>query len=82
MRITKTTSVWVASDSTNQPVRNSAWPAWSTTSMTKKVMKSKIELTGPKTAMKRRTKAMSHAAGRARTSASTRSVGIASWPTS
>ena len=33
--------------------------------MTKNVMKSKIELTGPNTAMKRRTKAMSQAAGRA-----------------
>ena len=33
--------------------------------MTKNVMKSKIELSGPKTAMKRRTKAMSQAAGRA-----------------
>ena len=82
VRMTKTTRVCVASDSTNHPVRNSACPAFSTTSITKKVRKSKIELTGPKTAMKRRTKAMSHAAGRARTSGSTRSPGIASWPTS
>ena len=27
VRITKITSVWVASDSTNQPLRNSLWPA-------------------------------------------------------
>jgi hypothetical protein len=37
-------------------------------------MKSKIELIGPKTLMNLRTKAMSHAAGRARTSLSTWSV--------
>ncbi len=82
VRMTKITSVWVASDSTNQPLRNSLSPAFSTTSMTKNVRKSKIELSGPKTAMKRRTKAMSQAAGRATTSGSTRSVGIAIWPTS
>jgi len=35
VRMTKTTSVCVASDSTNHPVRNSAWPALRT-SMTKK----------------------------------------------
>ena len=50
--------------------------------MTKNVAKSKTELTGPKTIMKRRTNAMSQAAGRARTSGSTRSVGIAIWPAS
>jgi len=44
----------------------------------KKVMKSKIELIGPKTAMKRRTKVMSQPAARSTTSGSTRSVGIAS----
>src|SRR5512143_1953009 len=33
VRMTKMTSVWVASDSTNQPVRNSAPPAWNTPSM-------------------------------------------------
>ena len=46
--------------------------------MTKNVMKSKIELIGPNTPMNRRTNAMSHAAGRASTSASTLSVGMAS----
>ena len=50
--------------------------------MTKNVRKSKIELIGPNTAMNRRTKPMSHAAGRARISGSTLSVGMASWPTS
>src|ERR1022692_4285459 len=34
------TSVWVASDSTNQPERNCAGPEWNTQSMTPKVMKS------------------------------------------
>ena len=50
--------------------------------MTKNVMKSKIELTGPKTAMNLRTNAMSQAAGRATVSGSTRSLGIAICPTS
>ena len=45
------TRVWVAIDSTNQPVLNSAWPAWSRASMTQKVRKSKIELIGPNTPM-------------------------------
>ena len=67
-------------DSTNQPVRNSAWPAWSSDSITQKVRKSKIELMGPNTDMKRRMKPMSHAAGRASASGSTLSVGIASCP--
>jgi len=40
------TSVWVAIDSTNQPVRNSVCPASSTDSITQKVRKSKIELMG------------------------------------
>ena len=38
-------------DSTNHPVRNSTFPACSSDSMTQKVTKSKMELTGPKTAM-------------------------------
>ncbi len=82
VRMRNTTSVWVASDSTNQPVRNSAWLAFRICSMTKKVRKSKIELTGPNTVMNRRTNPMSQAAGRATISGSTWSVGIASWPTS
>ncbi len=82
VRIRNTTRVWVASDSTNQPVRNSSWLACRTVSITKNVRKSKIELIGPKTLMNRRTKAMSQAAGRASTSGSTLSVGMASWPTS
>ena len=40
VRMTKSTSVCVASDSTNQPVWNSASPAWKTRSSTKKVRKS------------------------------------------
>ena len=48
--------------------------------MTQKVRKSKIELTGPNTDMKRRMNFMSHAAGRASASGSTRSVGITSCP--
>ena len=82
VRITNTTRVWVARDSTNQPLRNSLWLACRTPSITKKVRKSKIELTGPNTLMNRRTKPMSHAAGRASVSGSTRSVGMASWPAS
>ncbi len=53
VRITKITSVCVASDSTNQPVRNSAACACRTPSITANVAKSKIELSGPKNAMKR-----------------------------
>ena len=74
------TKVWVAIDSTNQPVLNSTWPAWRKESMTQKVRKSKIELTGPNTDMKRRMNLMSQAAGRASASGSTRSVGITIWP--
>ncbi len=70
----------MAIDSTNQPVLNSVWPAWSSESITQKVRKSKIELTGPNTDMKRRMNLMSHAAGRASASGSTRSVGITSCP--
>ena len=44
--------------------------------MTQNVRKSKMELTGPNTVMNRRMNVMSHAAGRASASGSTRSVGI------
>jgi hypothetical protein len=40
VRITKITSVWVASDSTNHPDRNSVGPASNTRSITAKVTKS------------------------------------------
>ena len=73
------TSVWVARDSTNQPERNSAGPAWKTHSMTAKVTKSKSELSGPKKSMKRRMKPMSQCDGRRAAPASTLSVGMASW---
>ena len=79
VRIAKMTRVWVARDSTNQPERNSAGPAWNTHSMTPKVMKSKTELIGPKKSMNRRMKPMSQRAGRATCSGSTSSVGMASW---
>jgi hypothetical protein len=82
VRITNTTNAWVARDSTNQPLRNSLWLAWRSCSITKKVRKSKIELTGPNTLMNLRTKPISQAAGRASTSGSTRSVGMASCPAS
>src|SRR5215813_10081937 len=75
-------SVWVAMDSTNQPERNSVGPAWSSESKAQKVMKSKTELSGPKTYMNCRTNLMSQAAGRASASGSTLSAGIASWPVS
>src|SRR5215470_8017499 len=75
-------SVWVAIDSTNQPLRNSVGPAWSSDSNIQKVMKSKTELSGPKMYMKCRTNLMSQAAGRASVSGSTLSVGMASWPVS
>ena len=48
--------------------------------MTQKVRKSKIELTGPNTDMKLADEVMSQAAGRAKASASTRSVGMTSCP--
>ena len=73
------TRVWVASDSTNQPERNSAGPAWNTHSMTPKVTKSNSELIGPKNSMNRRMKPMSQCDGRRSCSSSTLSVGIASW---
>src|SRR5215813_2841677 len=75
-------NVWVAIDSTNQPLRNSVGPAWSSHSRIPKVMKSKAELSGPKMYMKCRTNLMSHAAGRASVSGSTLSLGMASWPVS
>lgn len=70
----------MAIDSTNQPVRNPVWPEWSRESITQNVRKSKIELTGPNTDMNLRMNFMSHAAGRASASGSTRSVGITSCP--
>src|SRR5215470_1306051 len=63
-------SVWVAIDSTNQPLRNSVGSACSSDSSIQKVMKSKAELSGPKTYMKWRTNLMSQAAGRASASGS------------
>ena len=63
VRMAKMTSVWVASDSTNQPERNRAGPAWKPHSMTPKVMKSNTELIGPKKSMNRRMKPTSHRAG-------------------
>src|SRR5579864_3184498 len=48
VRITNTTRVCVASDSTNQPDRNRDGLAWKPYSMMAKVVKSNTELIGPK----------------------------------
>src|SRR4051812_15164564 len=48
VRMTNTMSVCVASDSTNQPERNSGALASNTQSITAKVAKSNTELMGPK----------------------------------
>ena len=79
VRIAKITRVWVASDSMNQPERNSAAPAWKTHNMTPNVMKSNTELSGPKKIMNRRMNPMSQCEGRRSCSSSTWSVGMASW---
>ena len=79
VRMAKITRVWVARDSTNQPDRNSAGPAWNPHSMTPNVMKSNTELTGPKNSMNRRMKPTSQRVGLATCSGSTSSVGMASW---
>ena len=71
-------NVWVASDSTNQPVRNSTGPACSTPSISPNVRKSNSELIGPKVSMNRRMNAMFQCDGACSCSSSTRSVGIAS----
>ena len=71
-------SVWVASDSTNQPVRNSTGPACKIPSISPNVMKSNSELIGPKVSMNRRMKAMFQCEGACSCSASTLSVGMAS----
>ena len=76
MRSTKMTSTWVASDSMNQPVWNSASSAWNTSSNSPKVRKSKTELTGPITSMKLRMKRMSQCSGFLVISLSTSSSGI------
>src|SRR6266545_7856755 len=52
VRMAKMIRLWIASDSTNQPDRNSAGPALNTQIMMPKVAKSKIELIGPKKVMK------------------------------
>ena len=77
--MTNTISACVASDSTNQPERNSGAVASKTQSITPNVAKSKIELIGPKRIMNRRMKPMSQWDGRASCSSSTRSVGMVIW---
>ena len=54
--ITNMMSVWVNNDSTNHAVWNSGAVALKTYSITKKVAKSKMELTGPNTSIKLRIK--------------------------
>ena len=76
VRIAKMIRLCVASDSTNQPDRNSGAWALKTQIMIPKVAKSKIELIGPKKVMKRRMNAVSQWAGRWSCSSSTLSVGI------
>ena len=78
VRMAKMMRVWVASDSTNHPVRNSGGAACNTPSIKPKVKKSKSELTGPNVSMKRLMKAMFQCDGARSCSASTRSVGMAS----
>lgn len=77
--MTKMMRVCVASDSTNQPVWNRDSPALNRLSITAKVRKSKIELSGPKKTMKRRMNPMSQCDGRCVLSGSTWSLGIAIW---
>ena len=79
VRIAKMISVWVASDSTNQPVRNSTGPACSAPSINPNVRKSNSELMGPNVSMNRRMNAMFQCDGASNCSLSTRSVGIANW---
>jgi hypothetical protein len=78
VRMAKMISVWVASDSTNQPVRNSMASACSTPNINPKVKKSNSELMGPKISMNRRMKVTFQCDGAWSCSSSTRSVGIAS----
>ena len=59
VRIAKITSDCVASDSMNQPVRNSSGPAWNSPNMIANVRKSNSELIGPNTNMNRRMEPMS-----------------------
>ena len=66
VRIAKTISVWMASDSTNQPVRNSAGPACRTPSINPNVRKSNSDLTKRNVSMKRRIYAMFQCEGRQR----------------
>ena len=79
VRMAKITRVWVARDSTNQPDRNSAGPAWNPYSMTPNVMKSNTELTGPKKSMNLRIKPRSQRVGLATCSGSTSSAGMGTW---
>ena len=65
VRITNTTRVWVASDSTNQPLRNSLWLACRTCSITKKIREVEDRADGAEHAHEPPHEAMSQAAGRA-----------------
>src|SRR5229473_610782 len=56
VRMTRTTTLADMTDSMNQPVLNSVSLLWKTRMSTPKVRKSKIELIGPKVAMKFRMK--------------------------
>ena len=78
VRMAKMINVWVATDSTNHPVRNSTGPVCSTPSISANVRKSNSELIAPKVSMNRRMKAMFQCDGACSCSASTVWVGIAS----
>ena len=74
VRMAKMIRVWVASDSTNQPVRNSTGPACSTPNISPNVRKSNSELIGPKVSMNRRMNAMFQCDGACSCSPSTSST--------
>jgi len=82
VRVAKMINVCVARDSTNQPVRNSSAPAWSTPNISPNVRKSNSELIGSNVSMNRRMNATFQCVGACSCSSSTRSVGMASWEVS
>ena len=80
--MTNMTRDWVARDSMNQPVWNIGSLAPNSESNAKKVRKSKSELTGPSTSMKRSMNLMFQRTGLRSASASTLSNGTPTSETS
>ena len=76
VRITNTTSVCVAMDSRNQPVRNTSGLVWNIRKRTPKVRKSKTEESGPITPAKRTTCRMLQRCGLAMSAGPTASNGM------